>query len=55
MLSVEEVLNHPQVRHREMVLETGAYRGLGFPIKMSRTPARLRRLPPALGGDGAAP
>jgi len=55
VLSVEEVLNHPQVRHREMVLETGAYRGLGFPIKMSRTPARLRRLPPALGADGAAP
>ena len=33
-----------------MLLEQGDYRGVGSPIKLSRTPARLRRLPPALGG-----
>jgi len=30
-------------------LEQGAYRGVGSPIKLSRTPASLRRLPPDLG------
>ena len=43
-------LAHPHTRHRGMLLEQGDYRGVGSPIKLSRTPARLRRLPPALGG-----
>lgn len=37
-----------------MVLEEGAYRGIASPIKLSRTPATLRRRPPALGQDDAA-
>jgi crotonobetainyl-CoA:carnitine CoA-transferase CaiB-like acyl-CoA transferase len=32
-----------------MVLEEGNYRALASPIKLSRTPASLRRLPPAFG------
>jgi len=47
--NVEDVLNHPHTHHRGMVLEQGPYRGVGSPIKLSRTPASLRRLPPALG------
>ncbi|MCD0504040.1 CaiB/BaiF CoA transferase family protein [Bordetella petrii] len=51
--NVEDVLNHPHTRHRGMVLEQGSYRGVGSPIKLSRTPATLRRLPPALGEHDA--
>ena len=29
-----------------MVLQRGRYRGLASPIKLSRTPATLRKLPP---------
>lgn len=47
--NVEDVLHHPHTRHRHMVLEQGEYRGVGSPIKLSRTPATLRRLPPELG------
>jgi len=46
---LDEALCHPQVRHREMVLEIdhprlGKVRQIGFPIKLSETPARLRSL-----------
>ena len=44
-----DVLTHPHTRHRSMVFERGDYRGVGAPIKLSRTPARLRRLPPRFG------
>lgn len=47
--TVDEALNHPHTRHRGMVLEQGEYRGVGSPIKLSRTPASLRHLPPTLG------
>jgi crotonobetainyl-CoA:carnitine CoA-transferase CaiB-like acyl-CoA transferase len=48
VLTVDQALAHPHTRHRGMVLEQGDYRGVGSPIKLSRTPAALRRLPPAL-------
>src|SRR5690606_41451548 len=51
--TVEDVLNHPHTRHRDMVWDDGDYRGVGSPVKLSRTPASLRRPPPALGGHGA--
>lgn len=51
--TVEDVLHHPHTQHRDMVLEQGDYRGVGSPIKLSRTPASLRRLPPALGEHDA--
>lgn len=48
---VDVVVKHPHTLHREMVVEIGAYRGIGSPIKLSRTPATYRSRPPALGGD----
>lgn len=46
--TVDQALAHPHTRHRGMVLEQGDYRGVGSPIKLSRTPATLRKLPPDL-------
>ncbi|CPQ58884.1 acyl-CoA transferase [Bordetella pertussis] len=47
VLDVAQALDHPHARHRGMLLE-GDYRGIASPIKLSRTPARLRSVPPAL-------
>lgn len=44
--SIDEVVNDPQTKHREMVVDIGAYRGTGSPIKMARTPASYRLAPP---------
>ncbi|GAB2891706.1 CoA transferase [Paralcaligenes sp. KSB-10] len=49
VLNVGELLNHPHTRHRGMVIEEGAYRAIASPIKLSRTPATLRLLPPSFG------
>jgi formyl-CoA transferase len=46
---IDEVMAHPHTRHRAMLVEIGAYRGVGSPIKLSRTPARYRRPPPKFG------
>lgn len=46
VLTVPEVLSHPHTIHRGMVLEKDGYRGVASPIKLSRTPAQLRALPP---------
>ncbi|WP_312995174.1 CoA transferase [Achromobacter animicus] len=46
--TVDQALAHPHTRHRGMVLEQGDYKGVGSPIKLSRTPATLRKLPPGL-------
>jgi len=51
LLTVPDVLEHPHTRHREMVVEKDGYRGTGTPIKLSRTPARLRNKPPQFGGN----
>lgn len=54
VLELDEVFEHPQVRHRGMRLEAGTAGPLpqcGFPIRMSRTPARVRRGPPGWGAD----
>lgn len=45
--SIDQVVEDPHTRHREMVVDIGAYRGTGSPIKLSRTPASYRRAPPA--------
>lgn len=52
--TVDQVLNHPQVLAREMVIsvEHPVVRDLkmpGFPVKLSETPAQLKRHPPLLG------
>lgn len=46
VLDVQEILTHPHTQARGMVLEKDGYRGLASPVKLSRTPARLRHLPP---------
>lgn len=42
---VGDTLTDPQVRHREMVVELDGYRGVGIPIKLARTPGRVRTVP----------
>lgn len=49
VLTVADLLDHPHTAHRGMVLEQDGYRAIASPIKLSRTPASLRRLPPAFG------
>jgi crotonobetainyl-CoA:carnitine CoA-transferase CaiB-like acyl-CoA transferase len=54
VLELEEALESELVRAREMVIEfeqpgAGAVRGLGMPVKLSRTPGKVRRGGPGLG------
>jgi len=50
VLGVDAALQHPHTVHREMVVEMeGGYRGLGSPVKLSRTPASYRFAPLAEG------
>lgn len=52
--TLDEAFAQPQVAARDMVVEldhptVGTIRQVGFPIKLGRTPATLRRPPPLLG------
>ncbi len=52
--TIAEALRDPQLEHREMLQwidhpREGRIPQLGFPIKLSRTPATMRRPPPLLG------
>ena len=49
VLTVAEALDHPHTRHRGLALRQGDYVGVAAPVKLSRTPAGLRRLPPRFG------
>ena len=54
VLTYDQVLEQPQVRAREMILEVdhprlGTIHMLGMPAKASRSPARVRRPAPLLG------
>jgi crotonobetainyl-CoA:carnitine CoA-transferase CaiB-like acyl-CoA transferase len=54
ILHIDEVFQDPQVLHQEMVLEQdhptiGTIKTIGFPTKLSRTPATLRLPPPLMG------
>src|SRR5256886_15679738 len=54
VLGIAEMLKHPQVLARDMVIETqhpkaGKVRALGCPIKFSDKPACLHRPPPRIG------
>ena len=51
---VDQALAAEHTAHREMVTELGWFRGLGTPIKMSRTPGGTRREPPRFGQDTEA-
>lgn len=57
--NLAEALNDPQTRAQEMVIEVdqpnhGPIRMLGFPVKLSDTPCRLRHPAPELGADTRA-
>ena len=46
LLTVAAALDHPHTTHRGMVVDLGdGYRGIGSPIKLSRTPANYRFAP----------
>ena len=54
VLTIAEMLEHPQVRARDMLVETqhpvaGATLAIGCPIKLSATPTSVRRPAPVLG------
>jgi crotonobetainyl-CoA:carnitine CoA-transferase CaiB-like acyl-CoA transferase len=49
--NVAEVLTDAHTLQRQMVVEKNGYRGVGVPIKLSRTPGAVRRLPPAFGAN----
>jgi crotonobetainyl-CoA:carnitine CoA-transferase CaiB-like acyl-CoA transferase len=53
VLPVDQSMAAPHTAHREMVTEMGWYRGLGTPIKLSRTPGGTRAAPPKFGADGS--
>jgi formyl-CoA transferase len=44
--NIDQVVADAHTIHREMVVDIGAYRGTGSPIKLSRTPASYRMAPP---------
>ena len=57
--SVDEALADPQAQARGMTQEydhpqVGRVKALGNPVKLSRTPATLRKAPPLLGEDNEA-
>lgn len=52
--TMEQSLEHPQIHHREMVVERphptmGTVRLLGLPVKLSETPGAIHRTPPLFG------
>lgn len=54
IMDLPEALDDPQVVTNEMVIEVphpraGAFKTVGVPVKMSETPAQVRRHPPDLG------
>ncbi len=54
VMSLRDVFQDPQVQAQEMVLEIdqadhAPMRVTGFPVKLDKTPAKLRRPPPGLG------
>jgi len=46
---LRDIAEHPHTAHRGMVVETDGVRGIGAPVKLSRTPPSYRRAPPSLG------
>ncbi|MCC6920658.1 MAG: CoA transferase [Alphaproteobacteria bacterium] len=49
--TVQEALEEPHTAVRKMTIATEGYKGMGSPIKLSATPASLRKLPPDFGAD----
>jgi crotonobetainyl-CoA:carnitine CoA-transferase CaiB-like acyl-CoA transferase len=53
VLGLGAALAHPHTAHRAMKVEMGTYRGIASPIKLGRTPATYRSVPPALDEHAA--
>jgi crotonobetainyl-CoA:carnitine CoA-transferase CaiB-like acyl-CoA transferase len=53
VLPVDQSTAAPHTAHREMVTELDWYKGIGTPIKLSRTPGGTRRPPPRFNQHGA--
>ncbi len=51
---VAQALTSAQALHREMVVSTGDYTGVGIPIKLSRSPGSVRCEPVDKGADTSA-
>jgi len=54
VLWADEATSAPHTAHRQMVTELDWYKGLGTPIKFSRTPGGTRATPPKFGEHGAS-
>ena len=52
VLPVDEALAAPHTPAAAMVDDIDGYRGLGTPIKLSRTPGGMRRRPPRFAEHG---
>jgi crotonobetainyl-CoA:carnitine CoA-transferase CaiB-like acyl-CoA transferase len=46
--TVAQALDHPHTEARGAISSVGSWRAISSPVKLSRTPARIRTLPPAL-------
>ncbi len=51
VMDTREVMENPHTLHRDMRWEKDWYTCTGTPIKFSRTPGRLRNVPPTFAGD----
>jgi crotonobetainyl-CoA:carnitine CoA-transferase CaiB-like acyl-CoA transferase len=49
--SLPQALAHPHVKHREMLVQRGDYTGLRSPMRLSGTPGKPGRAPPAFAQD----
>lgn len=54
VLGIPEALDHPQSRHMDMTVDIEGFRGIGIPVKMSRTPGAPRTRPPRFAADTEA-
>lgn len=52
--TIDKVVAHPHTEHRRLLVNIGDYRGIGSPVKLSRTPATYRNAPPKLGENTRA-
>jgi len=49
VMDLPSAFSHPHTAHRQMKIEQDWYQGFGVPVKLSRTPGGVKRLPPAFG------
>ena len=47
--AIPQVLSDPHTLHRDMVVQVEGVRGIGIPVKLSRTPGRTHSAPPHFG------